>query len=73
MIFMQQVLEYRGNRRRRWDEMKKKKYKDMTPEERRTEDLRIAKKNNRQSRILSLTAIAIVILRAFVRAYLQSM
>lgn len=51
--------------------MKKKKYEDMDPEERRNEDIRIAEKNSRQSIILSLTAIAIVVIRIIARTILQ--
>lgn len=49
----------------------KKKYRDTAPEEQHKKDIRIARKRSRQSVILSLIAIGIVILRIAVKVYLQ--
>lgn len=51
--------------------MKRKRYKDMTPDEQYEENLRRAKRDSRQARVISLAAIAVSavnIIRAFLKA-----
>ena len=49
----------------------KKKYKDMTPEEQRKENIRLAKRDSRQALIISLAAMGVIIIRIILRAILQ--
>lgn len=51
--------------------MKRKKYKDMTPEEQYKEDMRRAERDNRQARIIALVAIAVSLIMPFVKAFLE--
>ena len=48
--------------------MKKKKYKDMTPEEQYEEDLRLARKWSRESIYLAITALVVNVLIAILKS-----
>lgn len=51
--------------------MKRKKYKDMSPEEQYKENLRRAKRDSRQAIFFALAAIAINIINV-IRAFLKA-
>ena len=50
---------------------KKKRYKDMTPEEQRRHDREKIERDTHQAMILSIVALVIAILRIAITVYLQ--